>query len=492
MKHMALSAGLLAVAFTAGAEPRFDAVSFVQGADGEVTVSYTLSDEAAIVTFEAFAGDDPLPGEAMRDVAFGSDCWKAVEPGDRTIRWRPHANLASNGVPVSVRVSAWTLDNPPPVMVVDLLSGTAAADRVRYYPSLDHLPGGLLDNAVYRTSKLVFKKVQGVGVSWTMGAPTTLSGVPECEYAFDATLSRNYYLGVFQFTQGQYRHFSSSFTAGFSVNRAMRPLESIAFNELRCNALGRKSYAGSGAFGDAPYAGSLLDLIRSRTGVAVDLPTDAEWEFACRAGGDGSRWDNGAPISKAISDDVNMNGRHKFNGGYIGGTEVPRQAEADVDNATAAVGSYAPNGWGFYDMHGNVFEYCLDWYEADPSGYGGAVNINPDDPTKTRSGAAGETRVRRGGAWHVGTWDSRPTNRIGCNPAEGGGMWGFRLLVPAGTSVSGDPAAARSSDPAALTSVGGFDDSSAGPLEARIFTWLESVAIGIKADPVSGLAIIFR
>lgn len=491
MKRKVLSAGLTVAFFAALAAPKIDDVSFVQGADGEVTVSYTLSDEAAIVTFEVLSGGLPLAGEALRDVAFESDCWKIVEPGARSIRWRPHVTLA-DASSVSVKVCAWTSDNPPPVMVVDLQSATVAADRVRYYPSLGCLPGGLLENAAYRTSKLVFKKVMGVGVAWQMGAPSTMPGINSREYAFNAQLSRNYYLGVFQFTQGQYRLFSSSFPASFAVNRVMRPVETVAFNEVRCNALGQTSFAGSGAFDDAPYAGSLLDLIRQRTGVAVDLPTDAEWEFACKAGGDGTRWDNGAVIRNTVTDDVNMNGRHKFNGGYIDGTTTPKKDESDVDHATAEVGSYAPNAWGFYDMHGNVFEYCLDWYEENPSAYGGAVNIDPTDSSKTLSGATGTARVRRGGAWHVGTWDSRSTNRIGYDPAGRSEMWGFRLLVPTGTAASEGPAAAETSDPAALASVASSDDSSAGPLEARIFTWLESVAIGIKAEPVSGLVIIFN
>ena len=66
------------------------------------------------------------------------------------------------------------------------------------------------------------------------------------------------------------------------------------------------------------------------------------------------------------------------------------------------------------------------------------------------------------------------------------------VVVPAGTAASEGPAAEETSDPAALASVGNSDDSSAGGLEARIFTWLESEAVGIKAEPVSGLVILFN
>jgi len=481
------------MACAAWAAPSVGNVSYVQGADGVVSVSYTLSGEAAIVTFGARSGASELAGAALRDVAPTSGCWKVLQPGTHTIWWRPHAQLAADMAAVSVTVQAWSTENPPPVMVVDLASATAAADRVRYYPSLDHLPGGLLENAAYRTSKLVFKKVMGVGATWQMGAPSTMVGLPAREYAFAAQLARNYYLGVFEFTQGQYRQFAADFSTGsFSVNRAMRPLESVAFNEIRCNALGKTAFAGSGAFADAPYAGSLLDLIRTRTGVAVDLPTDAEWEFACKAGDDGTHWDNGAPIRNGVSDDVNMNGRHRFNGGYINGTTSPSGSVVDIDNGTAQVGSYAPNAWGFYDMHGNVFEFCLDWYEENPAAYGGAVNIDPADATQTRGGTAGATRVRRGGSWHVGTWDSRPTSRLGCTPTDRSPMWGFRPLVAAGTATGEGPVAQASSAAAALTEVGGQGPSAAGALEARAFSRLESEAVGIRAEPVKGFAILFR
>lgn len=493
MKSEIFAAVLNVAALAALAVPDVGGVACVPGTDGEVTIAYTLSNEAAVITFDVLSGGDSLGGEALRDVAASSDCWKVIQPGARTIRWRPHFLVSGAVDTLSVKVSAWSVDNPPPVMVVDLVSGTAAADRVRYYPSLDHLPGGLLENAAYRTSKLVFRKVMGVGVNWQMGAPSTMAGIPSTEYAFDAQLSRNYYLGVFEFTQGQFSHFSTSFPdSSFSVNRAMRPLENVAFNEIRCNALGSTSFAGGAGFSDAPYAGSLLDLIRSRTGVAVDLPTDAEWEFACKAGDDGSHWDNGAAINMSNTQDVNMNGRHRYNGGYIDGEVMPSGATADIDNGTAIVGSYAPNVWGFYDMHGNVFEFCLDWYEENISGNGGAVNIDPADSSKMRSGATGTVRVRRGGSWHVDTNAGRPTSRLGCEPAGRSTMWGFRLLVPAGTALAEGPAASNDGVTAVPASAGGYAVSSAGPLEARNRTVMESEAIGIKTSPLVGTLILFR
>lgn len=482
MKRIMLSAGLF-VAFAALAVPKIEDVSVVQDTDGEVTVSYTLSDEDAVVVFDVLSGGTPLGGEVVRDVAPASDCWKVVSPGERTIQWRPHVILPADGGALSVRVSAWSLDNPPPVMVVDLVAGTASSDRVRYYPSVEHLPGGLFENAAYRTSKLVLKKVVGAGKKFMMSQ--TASG------GFEASLTRNYYLGVFEFTQGQFSHFSATLPNGFTVNRAMRPLETIAFNEVRCNAIGSVACVGGVGPADAPYAASLLGLIRARTGVAVDLPTEAEWEFACRAGWTLLHWGNGETLSTTATYDSNMPGRHRYNGGYVGGTTSPTLS-VDVDNGTAIVGSYAPNSWGFYDMHGNVFEYCIDWFESDITGYGGAVNVDSDEAARTLSGATGTNRVRRGGAWHVGPGDNSPWNRLGCDPATRSQMWGFRLSVAAGTAQEEGPAACDDGALGALDSVGGAAASSADALEARQMSVLESLAVGIKATLKMATTLLLR
>ena len=83
------------------------------------------------------------------------------------------------------------------------------------------------------------------------------------------------------------------------------------------------------------------------------------------------------------------------------------------------MGSYAPNSWGLYDMHGNVWEWCLDWFAADITGLGGAVNT-----------AAGSTRVRRGGGWNAVAGYCRAARRSDIAPAARSNYVGFRLALP--------------------------------------------------------------
>ena len=100
--------------------------------------------------------------------------------------------------------------------------------------------------------------------------------------------------------------------------------------------------------------------------------------------------------------------------------------------AVILVGSYAPNAWGLYDMHGNVWEWCLDWYEDNITTYGGAVNIDPAAPAKTLSGASGANRVVRGGSRFNDAGVCRAAHHDSFTPANRNASFGVRVLCTAG------------------------------------------------------------
>ena len=114
---------------------------------------------------------------------------------------------------------------------------------------------------------------------------------------------------------------------------------------------------------------------RLPAGMAYQLPTEAQWEYACRAGTTTIfSWGNSATSAQA-----NFKGTHPYGGGASG----PNLQQ------TTDVGQYAANPWGFFDMHGNVWEWVHDW----KANYPGGAQTNPEGP------ASGSARVGRGGSW---------------------------------------------------------------------------------------------
>jgi formylglycine-generating enzyme required for sulfatase activity len=153
-----------------------------------------------------------------------------------------------------------------------------------------------------------------------------------------------------------------------------------------------------------------IEKLNARKDGTYRLPTEAEWEYACRAGSQ-----EAYAFGETISCDRAMYGNNPLKSEecirYIKKMGLP------VD-ACAPVKSYPPNAWGLYDMHGNVWEWCGDWYGAYPSG---AVS----DPTGPD---AGEAKVRRGGSWFKHGWQCRSANR---NYAHAGSRLrnlGFRIV----------------------------------------------------------------
>jgi formylglycine-generating enzyme required for sulfatase activity len=174
---------------------------------------------------------------------------------------------------------------------------------------------------------------------------------------------------------------------------------------------------------------SLIGKLRERTGTeGFDLPTESEWEYACRAGGKASGfWNDGSDAGIAASTKFNTIkdgdealgrlGRYRFNGGMVktwdevGQTNIYTAAATTSDESlgTAVVGSYEPNAWGLYDMHGNVGEWCngfiagqyYGWYSS--SGYYCADQypnlVDDPGPTSSTWGEYSE-RSFRGGAWN--------------------------------------------------------------------------------------------
>ena len=444
MEIKKLTAAALAAATSAtltAAVPDISGVTMEQSATRRVTITYTLADAPAVVTLDvqtnantSAAADDPgwtsIGGEAVWNAT--GDVWKKVETGSRTITWRPDHSwpdhkIADGGA--RAVVTAWALDNTPDYMVVDL----AVANTVRYYPAVDFLPGSeigqtgtITNNLAYKTSQLVMRKIMARGVEWTMGsAAGETQRSTATETAQRVTLTNNYYIGVFEVTQAQWKNItpSSSTTPKFSVDGDIRPMEGACYNELRSS--NTTSDNASYHWPKDPNPSSFLGLLRSKTGLDFDLPSDAQWEFAARAGYGSGYWNDGSVVLNK-DEDANLDklGRYRYNGGQIlnGTSYVDPAVDCGVTNGTAIVGSYVPNSWGLYDMHGNVWEWCLDWYAGDITALHGAVNTS-----------ASTHRVLRGGSWYMPAGCCRSAYRNNGMPYnQNPGGYGFRVVCTAG------------------------------------------------------------
>ena len=146
------------------------------------------------------------------------------------------------------------------------------------------------------------------------------------------------------------------------------------------------------------------------------LPTEAEWEYACRAG---------TVTPFAFGETLSVT-----HANFDAPPAQPDGAPVARAQGTHPVGSYKPNAWGLYDMHGNVWEWCADWYAKDY--YAKSPKDDPAGPTEdeaTRHGW-GKGRVLRGGSWINGAYFARTVCRGQGNPTNRYGSTGFRVVCP--------------------------------------------------------------
>ena len=393
---------------------------------GDAVITYTLSGAPAVVTLDIETNDlgewESIGGQHVRNIPGDAPMFRRVEAdGTYSFKWRASADWPGNSLASGVRakVTAWPVTNTPAYMVVDISSTATAATPKRYYPAVEFLPGGILDNLDYRTTKLVMRKVMAKGVTWKMGSNNSLHEV---------MLTNNYYVGVFQITQAQWTLITGGNVSGFvnAEHSSLRPAENASWIRVRAQAA-NGSHGTSVTTAHTPYfwpndphTGSLLGLLRSKTGLDFDLPGEAQWEFACRAGHGNGYFGNGAAYNIA-----NLPGRCNANGGNprvgdenYGNTDTNNWTSA---NGTAECGSYAPNSWGIYDMQGNVTEWCLDVYTNNISTLHGAIST-----------AGTGHRVCRGGGWDQGLGNTASETRDFSNPASATKRRGVRVFCRAG------------------------------------------------------------
>lgn len=407
--------------------PEISNVQMTQAAGGgAVTISYRLTGGPAVVTL-----DIETNGVSIGRRGLGTPTGEAnarVSDGDHRIKWRPAKTLQPLGLAsLNARavLTAWSPNRMPAYLVCDLTGG----DRPRYYVDEADLPGADgVQSDVYKTEKLLLKFVRARDVAWNMGASTNEAGFigwnteknvqvvgnQGGEPLRQVMLTQNYYLGVYEVTQDQYRRVTGTNPSAFADadDSARRPVENISYNLLRISTGKGWPTGGHETVGDFALA-----QFRARASLALDLPTEAQWEFACRAGSGspfaGNRTISGAAATAKDECDAtvvaDLDGLARYAGN---GTE------------TAVVGSFAPNAWGFYDLHGNVQEWVLDFCNPWPAADG--LVVDPTGGTGAEA-FAGTTRVLKGGAYSSSARRCRSAARRFNVPNGAQPSFGFRL-----------------------------------------------------------------
>ncbi len=228
------------------------------------------------------------------------------------------------------------------------------------------------------TNSIGMKLVLILPGTFTMGSPEEEFGRKPGETQHQVSISNWYYLGRYEVTQGQYEEVMGHNPSKFKG--AKNPVETVSWE-------------------DAVFFCTKLSEVpeEKAAGRVYRLPTEAEWEYACRAG---------STTAFGSGDSANSLGEYDW-------------VAENSENKTHPVGEKKPNRWGLYDMHGNVFEWCQD-LDAD---YPSDASTDPKGPN------GGSNRVYRGGSWYVDAGRCRSALRSRTNPSNRFYSLGFRLAL---------------------------------------------------------------
>lgn len=245
------------------------------------------------------------------------------------------------------------------------------------------------------TNSIGMKLVLIPAGEFQMGSPEEEKERKNNEKRHRVRITRPYYMGVYPVTQSEYQHVAQSNPSYFStggndsgtvagMDTSRFPVEQVSWYDAEefCKRLSQKE------------------------GKTYRLPTEAEWEYACRAG-------STTPFNFGSS----CNGREANCRGQV---PYGTGEKGPFLGRTAPVGSYRPNAFGLYDMHGNLWQLCADCY--DENYYQNSPTDDPQGP------AAGSGRVHRGGGWWDPPVDCRCSSRRGIDAAARNNLLGFRVV----------------------------------------------------------------
>ena len=413
-----LAASLASLATVA--MPEVQNLSVSQNNNCMVEISFALS-EKAIVTMDMTTNGVSIGADnyqTVRDAYVNDDKFpagRAVAAGQHLWTWRPTREWPGfhfGNNEFAVKVQAWSFDNPPDYMVVDY----DIRSNITFYATAAEIPDGgiktadpndaealsALTNDIYRLKKIILRKIPAAGVKWRMGSPTDEKYRQDDETPHYVTLTNDYYAAIYPLTKAQCKRFFVTADAN-STLVSIFPKSNQSYTNAR-GAIGSYCWPEDG-YEVSPTSG--FGKMRGMTGLRFDFLTEAEWEYACRAG-TGDSW-NGL-----TEDEVCWHGL----------------SNSSVDHY---VGTKKPNEWGLFDMHGLAAEWVLDQYGEYPT-----------DPVIAPQGVTtnANLRVTRGGpinrkynGSYTSAVSTRSAYRHQFDPTQGGTTapngFGVRVSCPA-------------------------------------------------------------
>ena len=323
--------------------------------NGKVDIDYTLNSSSAGAVFsvqffgrigngEAF-NLSTIEGEGQYGLVFGS--------GTKRITWDSTADLGNTVDSSAAKVAIFAQDvtGDATYIVFDLTSNSVGFTTT---------PPSAAEGAVSKLTQVWFRRVEaGTFVMGSNSNDPYHSEYAASEVEHTVTITKPFYMGVFEFTQKQFETI-----AGYNPVQMWayigdtKPVDNVSYNDLR----GENAGATWPQYTDHRVdTDSFFGVFRARFGnqFIFDLPTDAQWEMACRDKGDGTYWGSGVwndgSAILGTNPDSNLDNLANYDGDS---TPVPHE-----------VGTKNPNFIGLYDMHGNVDEVCLDIWSQDISSY---------------------------------------------------------------------------------------------------------------------------